>query len=113
MERHLRLLSPCMTAIPPITPPAAPTLFQSTFTFPPTGGQPAARPGPRPCRLLQVASMSPEERDHIGHGGDDFGLRTGCRARSRRGPYLDAFCPGRAALPAAGNAARGAASRAP
>src|SRR5262249_36679405 len=71
MERHLRLLSPCMTAIPPITLPAAPTLFQSTFTFPPTVGQPAARPGPRPCRLLQVASMSPGERDHFGHGGDD------------------------------------------
>src|SRR5215469_15632700 len=69
MERHLRVLSPCMTAIPPITLPAAPTLFQSTFNFPPMVGRPAAnhaalrlggqggRSGPT-RRLLHGASMS-------------------------------------------------------
>jgi hypothetical protein len=38
-----------MTAIPPITLPAAPTLFQSTFTFLLWWAKPAARPASRPC----------------------------------------------------------------
>src|SRR5215470_13635594 len=67
MERHLRVLSPCKTAIPPITLPAAPTLFQSTFNFSSYGGSTGGQAGfARPPPALQCHGGAPP----LGCGGD-------------------------------------------